>query len=186
MGLADSVGNPGSVRLLAGRDGRRVDPVSCRHYQARKPRGSGSGNRLFRSRGAATTARTAPGPDQSAMTVLVAAGLELVSVVVNMLSGKATKTARHGSASRPRRTRPTPPHQSAQNLKLPALAGSLTTVASAHGANDIASLVGAHHSVLTLHLACTRITSQFVVDNAGRNAIQWMSDWLNPQLGRAA
>jgi hypothetical protein len=74
----------------------------------------------------------------------------------------------------------------AQTLDLQGLAGSVSTIAQSQGAEDLAAVVGeglnaasffasgAHQSYHTL-----------VVDNAGRNAIEWVSDWLNLQITRA-
>ena len=122
----------------------------------------------------------------AAMTGLVPVGLELASVAVNMLSGKATKTdpTLLGKQSSTAATTIT---TQAQNLDLPALAGSLTTMASSQGANDLASLVGEGLDAASFFASGAHQNyNSLVVDNAGRNAIQWISDWLNLQIGRAA
>ena len=102
-----------------------------------------------------------------------------------MLSGKATKTdptllGKQSSTATSITTR-------AQNLNLPSLARSLTTMASSQGANDLASLVGEGLDAAAFFASGAHQNyNTLVVDNAGRNAIQWISDWLNLQIGRAA
>ena len=121
----------------------------------------------------------------AAMTRLLPVGVELASVAVNMLSGKATKTdptllGKQSSTATSITTR-------AQNLNLPSLARSLTTMASSQGANDLASLVGEGLDAAAFFASGAHQNyNTLVVDNAGRNAIQWISDWLNLQIGRAA
>ena len=121
----------------------------------------------------------------AAMTGLVPVGLELASVAVHMLSGKATKTdpALLGKQSSPAATTIT---TQAQNLDLSTLAGSLATMASPQGANDLASLLGEGLDAASfLASGAHQNYNSLVVDNAGRNAIQWISDWLNLQISRA-
>ncbi|NMM90393.1 cutinase [Rhodococcus sp. SRB_17] len=122
----------------------------------------------------------------AAMTGLVPVGLELASVAVNMLSGKATKTspALLGKQSSMAATTIT---TQAQSLDLPALAGSLTTMANSQGASDLASLVGEGLDAASFFASGAHQNyNSLVVDNAGRSAIEWISDWLNLQIGRAA
>ncbi|AWK76433.1 cutinase (plasmid) [Rhodococcus oxybenzonivorans] len=116
---------------------------------------------------------------------LIPLGLELASVAANMLTGKASKTAPAllGKQANPVGNAIT---TQAQTLDLQGLSGSVSTMARSQGAEDLATVVGeglnaasffasgAHQSYHTL-----------VVDNAGRNAIQWVSDWLNLQINRA-
>ena len=74
-----------------------------------------------------------------------------------------------------------------QNLELSALANSLTAMASAQGANDLASLIGEGLDAASFFASGAHQNyNSLVVDNAGRNAIQWIADWLNLQIGRAA
>ncbi|MDJ0407156.1 cutinase family protein [Rhodococcus erythropolis] len=116
------------------------------------------------------------------MTGLVPAGLELATVAVNMLTGKATKTdsALLGKQSSTSTTTQT------QNLDLPALAGSLTAMASSQDANDLASLIGEGLDAASFFASGAHQNyNTLIVDNAGRNAIQWISDWLNLQIDRA-
>ena len=121
----------------------------------------------------------------AAMTRLLPVGVELASVAVNMLSGKATKTdptllGKQSSTATSITTR-------AQNLK-PAIAspvidhyGQLT----GRQRPRFLSGGGARRSGL-LRLRGTPELQHPRRRHAGRNAIQWISDWLNLQIGRAA
>lgn len=122
----------------------------------------------------------------AAMAGLLPVGLDLASVAVNMLSGKATKTdpALLGKQSHTASNAIT---SQAQNLDLKGLTGSLTTMASSQGADDLAALVGEGLNAASFFTSGAHTDyNNLVVDNAGRNAIQWLSDWLNLQIGRAA
>ncbi|ARE37880.1 cutinase (plasmid) [Rhodococcus sp. BH4] len=122
----------------------------------------------------------------AAMTGLLPVGLELASVAVNMLSGKAAETdpALLGKpSSAVARTINTPE----QDLDLAALGGSLGGMANSQGANELAALVGEGLDAVSFFASGVHENyNSLVVDNAGRNAIQWISDWLNLQIGRAA
>ncbi|MFF1946857.1 cutinase family protein [Rhodococcus qingshengii] len=120
----------------------------------------------------------------AAMTGLVPVGLELASVAVNLLAGKATKTDPTLLSNQASTTATTYTAQ-AQDLDLPALAGELTAMASTQGANDLASLVGEGLDAASFFASGSHQNySSLVVDNAGRNAIRWISDWLNLQISR--
>ncbi|PBC35119.1 cutinase [Rhodococcus sp. ACS1] len=122
----------------------------------------------------------------AAMTGLLPVGLDLASVAVNMLSGKATKTdvALLGKQSNTASNAIT---TQAQNVDLPGLTGSLTTMASSQGADDLAALVGEGLNAASFFASGAHTDyGNLVVDNAGRSAIKWLSDWLNLQIGRAA
>jgi len=122
----------------------------------------------------------------AAMTGLVPVGLELATVAVNMLAGKATKTD-PTLLGKQASTAATTDSAQPQNLELSALANSLTAMASAQGANDLASLIGEGLDAASFFASGAHQNyNSLVVDNAGRNAIQWISDWLNLQIGRAA
>ncbi|MBT2274233.1 cutinase family protein [Rhodococcus qingshengii] len=122
----------------------------------------------------------------AAMTGLVPVGLELATVAVSMLSGKATKT---DPALLGKQTSTVGAADTAQmqELDLSALASSLTAMVSAPNANDLASLIGEGLGAASFFASGAHQNyNSLVVDNAGRNAIQWISDWLNLQIGRAA
>lgn len=120
----------------------------------------------------------------AAMTGLVPVGLDLASVAVAMLSGKASKTPPEllGTTSNAATSIST----QTQNLDLPALTDSLTTMAQSQGAEDLTALVGEGLKAASFFTSGAHTNySALVVDNAGRNAITWLSDWLNLQIGRS-
>jgi len=120
----------------------------------------------------------------AAMAGLLPVGLDLASVAVNMLSGKATKTppellGKQSSAA-------TSISAQTENVDLPALTGSLTTMAQSQGAEDLTALVGEGLKAASFFTSGAHTNyNALVVDNAGRNAITWLSDWLNLQIGRS-
>ena len=122
----------------------------------------------------------------AAMTGLVPVGLDLASVAMNMLSGKATKSSPEllGKQTNAISTSIT---TQAENLDLPKLSNSLTKLSQSQGAEDLVSLVGEGLSAANFFTSGAHTNyNALVVDNAGRSAIQWLSDWLNLQIGRAA
>ncbi|WP_037206679.1 cutinase family protein [Rhodococcus opacus] len=120
----------------------------------------------------------------AAMAGLLPVGLDLASVAVNMLSGTATKTppellGKQSSAATGISTQ-------TENVDLPALTGSLTTMAQSRGAEDLTALVGEGLEAASFFTSGAHTNyNTLVVDNAGRNAITWLSDWLNLQIGRS-
>ena len=121
----------------------------------------------------------------AAMTGLLPVGLDLASVAVDMLSGKATKTPPEllGKQTNAVSTSIT---TEAANLDLPQLSDSLVTLSQSRGAQDLAALVSEGLSAASFFTSGAHTNyNTLVVDNAGRNAIQWLSDWLNLQIGRA-
>ncbi|KXX58781.1 cutinase family protein [Rhodococcus sp. LB1] len=120
----------------------------------------------------------------AAMAGLLPVGLDLASVAVTMLSGKATKTppellGKQSSAATSISTQ-------TENVDLPALTGSLTTMAQSQGAEDLTALVGEGLKAASFFTSGAHTNyNALVVDNAGRNAITWLSDWLNLQIGRS-
>ena len=122
----------------------------------------------------------------AAMTGLVPVGLDLASVARNMFSGKATKTA-PALLGKQTNTVSTNITTQAENLDLPQLSNSLVKLSQSQGAEDLVSLVGEGLSAANFFTSGAHTNyNALVVDNAGRNAIQWLSDWLNLQIGRAA
>ncbi|MDV7088995.1 cutinase family protein [Rhodococcus opacus] len=116
---------------------------------------------------------------------LIPLGLELASVAANMLTGKASKTdpALLGKQTNPVGNAIT---TQAQTLDLAGLAGSVSTMARSQGAEDLAAVVGEGLNAASFFASGAHQSYQnLVVDNAGRNAIQWVSDWLNLQITRA-
>ncbi|MDH6288180.1 cutinase family protein [Rhodococcus opacus] len=118
-------------------------------------------------------------------TALIPLGLDLASVAANMLTGKASKTdpALLGKQTNPVGNAIT---TQAQTLDLAGLAGSVSTMAQSQGAEDLAAVVGEGLNAASFFASGAHQSYQnLVVDNAGRNAIQWVSDWLNLQITRA-
>ncbi|WKN60461.1 cutinase family protein (plasmid) [Rhodococcus opacus] len=118
-------------------------------------------------------------------TALLPLGLDLASVAANMLTGKASKTdpALLGKQTNPVGNAIT---TQAQTLDLAGLAGSVSTMAQSQGAEDLAAVVGEGLNAASFFASGAHQSYQnLVVDNAGRNAIQWVSDWLNLQITRA-
>ncbi|QHE73489.1 cutinase family protein [Rhodococcus sp. WAY2] len=116
---------------------------------------------------------------------LIPLGLELASVAANMLTGKASKTdpALLGKQANPVGNAIT---TQTQTLDLAGLAGSVSTMARSQGAEDLATVVGDGLNAASFFASGAHQSYQtLVVDNAGRNAIQWVSDWLNLQINRA-
>ncbi|MDI9980216.1 cutinase, partial [Rhodococcus sp. IEGM 1307] len=107
------------------------------------------------------------------------------SVAANMLTGTAGKTdpALLGKQTNPVGNAIT---TQAQTLDLAGLAGSVSTMAQSQGAEDLAQVVGEGLTAASFFASGAHQSYQnLVVDNAGRNAIQWVSDWLNLQITRA-
>ncbi|MGB7234876.1 MAG: cutinase family protein [Rhodococcus sp. (in: high G+C Gram-positive bacteria)] len=122
----------------------------------------------------------------AAMTGLLPLGLDLASVAVGMLTGKVSKTSPQllGTQSNESVTSIT---DSANKLDLAGLTGSLTQMASSPGADDLATLVSDGLTAATFFASGAHQSyGSMVVDNAGRNAIDWLSDWLKLQIERVA
>lgn len=121
----------------------------------------------------------------AAMSGLLPVGLDLASVAVDMLSGKATKTPPELLGKQANAVSTSITNQAA-NLGLPQLSDSLITLSQSQGAQDLAALVSEGLSAASFFTSGAHTNyNTLVVDNAGRNAIQWLSDWLNLQIGRA-
>ncbi|MDV8070851.1 cutinase family protein [Rhodococcus sp. IEGM 1366] len=121
----------------------------------------------------------------AAMTGLVPVGLDLASVAMNMLSGKATKTP-PALLGKPTNTISTSITTAAENLDLPQLSDSLVKLSQSQGAEDLASLVGEGLRAADFFASGAHTNyNALAVDNAGRSAIVWLADWLNLQIGRA-
>ncbi|MDV6271316.1 cutinase family protein [Rhodococcus globerulus] len=121
----------------------------------------------------------------AAMTGLVPVGLDLASAAMNMLSGKATKTP-PALLGQQTNTVSTSITTAAENLDLPQLSNSLVKLSQSQGAEDLVSLVGEGLRAADFFTSGAHTNyNTLVVDNAGRSAIVWLSDWLNLQIGRA-
>ncbi|AHD24104.1 cutinase (plasmid) [Rhodococcus pyridinivorans SB3094] len=121
----------------------------------------------------------------AAMTGLLPVGLDLASVATDMLSGKPTKTAPDLLGRTTHAASPTITNQEA-NLDMWQLSDSLVELSQSQSVDDLASLVSEGLSAASFFTSNAHTNyNTLVVDNAGRSAIQWLSDWLNLQIGRA-
>jgi hypothetical protein len=122
----------------------------------------------------------------AAMAGLLPVGLDLASVAVTMLSGKASKTPPELLGTPSTAAAATSVSAQTENIDLPALTGLLTTMAGSQGAEDLTALVGEGLKAASFFTSGAHTNyNALVVDNAGRNAITWLSDWLNLQIGRS-
>ena len=122
----------------------------------------------------------------AAMTGLVPIGLDLASVTTNMLTGKATKTPPELLGKRANVVS-TGITAQAGALDLPQLSNSLIELSQSQGAEDLAALVGEGLDAADFFTSGAHTNyNALVVDNAGRNATQWLADWLTLQIGHAA
>lgn len=116
---------------------------------------------------------------------LIPVGADLASVAVNMLSGTAPKTSPEllGKHSKSTSTSIT---TQAQTLDLPKLSNSLAKVAQSQGAENLTSLVSEGLDAASFLTSRSHTSyNHLVVDNTGRTALTWLSDWLNLQIERA-
>ena len=121
----------------------------------------------------------------AAMSGLLPLGADLASVAVNMLSGTATNTPPELLGKQSPAV-PTGITTQATNLDLPALSPSLAKLAGSQGLDDLAALVREGLNAASfLHSGTHTGYNNLVVDNGGRSAIQWLSDWLNLQIKSA-
>ncbi len=120
-----------------------------------------------------------------AMTGLLPVGLDLASVAADMLSGTSTKTA-PDLLDRTTHAASTTISNLDANVDLRQLSDSLVELSQSRGADDLALLVSEGLSAASFFTSNAHTDyNTLVVDNAGRSAIRWLSDWLNLQIGRA-
>lgn len=124
----------------------------------------------------------------AALAGLLPIGLDLASAATGMLTGKATKTDASllgkTSAASVSATQIT---GQAQNMDLSGLTSSLTTMAGSQGAEDLATLVGQGLEAASFYTSGAHTNyGELTVDNSGRSALQWLSDWFGIQIQRAA
>jgi hypothetical protein len=119
------------------------------------------------------------------MTGLLPVGLDLASVAGNMLTGKAGKTPPELLGTQTNAVSTSITAQAA-TLDLPQLSHSLATLSRSQGADDLATLVGEGLSAASFFTSGAHTDyHDLVVDNAGRTATTWLSDWLTLQIERA-
>ena len=124
----------------------------------------------------------------AALAGLLPIGLDLASAATGMLTGKATKTDASllgkTSAASASATQIT---GQAQNMDLSGLTSSLTTMAGSQGAEDLATLVGQGLEAASFYTSGAHTNyGELTVDNSGRSALEWLSDWFGIQIQRAA
>ncbi|TSD40287.1 cutinase family protein [Rhodococcus sp. KBS0724] len=123
----------------------------------------------------------------AALAGLLPIGLDLASAATTMLTGTATKTDTSllGKESSPS-VSSTQISRRTQNMDLRGLTRSLTAMAGTQDAEDLTALVGQglDAAAFVASGAHTNYT-QLTVDNTGRNAIQWLTDWFALQIQHA-
>lgn len=126
-----------------------------------------------------------PAGAAAAMTGLLPVGLDLASVATDMFSGTSTKTS-PGLLGRTTHAASTTTSNQESNLDLRQLSDSLVELSQSQGADDLTSLVSEGLSAASFLTSDAHTSyNTLVVDNAGRSAIRWLSDWLDLQIGRA-
>ncbi|MBC7299784.1 cutinase family protein [Nocardia salmonicida] len=121
----------------------------------------------------------------AALTGLLPIGLDLASVATNMLTGTASKTPVELLGKQSNSAVSTITKQ-AENFDLSGLTNSVASMAQSQGASDLATLVSEGLTAASFFAGGSHTSyGNLVVDNAGRTAIQWMSDWINLQIGRS-
>ncbi|WP_413768777.1 cutinase family protein [Rhodococcus pyridinivorans] len=119
------------------------------------------------------------------MTGLLPVGLDLASMATDMLSGKPTTTAPDLLGKNTPAAPATITNQET-NLDLRQLSDSLVELSQSRGIDGLSSLVSEGLSAASFFTSNAHTDyNTLVVDNAGRSAIRWLSDWLNLQIGRA-
>jgi hypothetical protein len=124
----------------------------------------------------------------AALAGLLPIGLDLASAATGMLTGKATKTdtSQLGKDTAASSSANQITNQ-AQNMDLGGLTTSLTAMAGSQGAQDLATLVDQGLNAATFYASGSHAKyGELTVDNSGRNALQWLSDWFGIQIQRAA
>lgn len=124
----------------------------------------------------------------AALAGLLPIGLDLASAATTMLTGTASKTEASllGKESSPS-VSPTQISRQTQNMDLSGLTSSLTAMAGTQDTEDLATLVGQGLNAATFVASGAHTNyTQLTVDNTGRNAIQWLTDWFALQIQQTA
>jgi len=124
----------------------------------------------------------------AALAGLLPIGLDLASAATGMLTGKATKPDASllgkTSTSSVSATQIT---DQAQNMDLSGLTNALTAMAGSQGAEDLATLVSQGLEAASFYTSGAHTNyGELTVDNSGRSALQWLSDWFGIQIQHAA
>ncbi|WP_280381322.1 cutinase family protein [Nocardia wallacei] len=120
-----------------------------------------------------------------ALTGLLGPGLDIATVAFGAVSGGGQKTdpsqlGKLNPATQTAATGQTGP------AALPGLAKQLTDTANSQGAQDLQQLVSQGIDAAVFYgTNAHNLYHDFVVDNSGRTAPQWMSDWFAQQAAKA-
>ncbi|WP_080711863.1 cutinase family protein [Rhodococcus globerulus] len=120
----------------------------------------------------------------AALAGLLPIGLDLASAATTMLTGTATKTETSllGEEAAPS-VSSTQITRQAQTMDLRGLTSSLTAMAGTQDTEDLAALLGQGLQAASFVASGAHTNyTQLTVDNSGRNALQWLTDWFTLQI----
>ncbi|MGG7104847.1 cutinase family protein [Rhodococcus sp. 24CO] len=120
----------------------------------------------------------------AALTGLLPIGLDLAAAATTMLTGTATKTDTSllGEEAAPS-VSSTQISRQAQTMDLRGLTSSLTAMAGTQDTEDLAALLGQGLQAASFVASGAHTNyTQLTVDNSGRNALQWLTDWFTLQI----
>lgn len=123
----------------------------------------------------------------AALAGLLPIGLDLASAATTMLTGTVTKTdvSLLGKDSPPP-VSSTQISNRTQNMDLSELTSSLTVMAGSQDTEGWATLVGQGLGAASFVASGAHTNyAGLIVDNSGRNAIQWLTDWFTLQIQEA-
>ena len=123
----------------------------------------------------------------AALAGLLPIGLDLASAATTMLTGTATKTdiSLLGEEDAPS-VSSTQITRQAQTMDLSGLTSSLTAMAGTQDTEDLTELLGQGLDAATFVASGAHTNyAGLTVDNSGRNAIQWLTDWFALQIQHA-
>ena len=123
----------------------------------------------------------------AALAGLLPIGLDLATAATTMLTGKANKTdtslLAEETAAPVSATKTT---NQTQNMDLRGLTNSLTEMAGTQHSADLAALLGQGLDAASFVASGAHTNyAGLTVDNSGRNAIQWLTDWFTLQIQHA-
>ncbi len=120
----------------------------------------------------------------AALAGLLPIGLDLAAAATTMLTGTATKTDTSllGEEAAPS-VSSTQITRQAQTMDLRGLTSSLTAMAGTQDTEDLAALLGQGLQAASFVASGAHTNyTQLTVDNSGRNALQWLTDWFTLQI----
>ncbi|WP_084654761.1 cutinase family protein [Nocardia altamirensis] len=117
----------------------------------------------------------------TALSGLLPIGQDLAAAAVDMLTGKARQPAPEVLGKRGTGPRTI---AKADDLDLKALTGQLTQIAPINPIN-LVNLIGDGLSAANFVASGAHMNyGNLIVDGSGRNAVQWLGDWMNLRIGR--